>query len=55
MRILATQILPTSGEAFVMGFDVFRDGGKIRKVVGYVPQEVGVWGTSLATKTFDLF
>lgn len=43
MRILTTQIRPTFGEAFVFGLSVVREGGKIRKIIGYVPQEISVW------------
>ena len=43
VRILTTQIRPTSGEAFVFGLDVAREGGKVRKIIGYVPQEMSVW------------
>ena len=43
VRILTTQIRPTSGEAFVFGRDVAREGGKVRKIIGYVPQEMSVW------------
>lgn len=43
MRIFTTQIRPTSGEARVCGLDVVRDGAKVRKIIGYVPQEMSVW------------
>ncbi|MFA5105369.1 MAG: ATP-binding cassette domain-containing protein [Candidatus Micrarchaeia archaeon] len=43
MRILTTQIPPTSGLASVMGMDVARDGAQVRRLVSYVPQEMSVW------------
>ena len=43
IRILTTQLKPTSGAASVFGLDVVRDGAKIRRLVGYVPQEMSVW------------
>lgn len=43
IRILTTQIKPTSGEAYVFGLNVSREGGKIRRLISYVPQEVSVW------------
>jgi ABC-2 type transport system ATP-binding protein len=43
MRILTTQLRPTSGEAHVFGLDVARDGAKVRRLVSYVPQEISVW------------
>lgn len=43
MRILTTQIPPTSGYARVLGYDVVREGQKVRELIGYVPQEFSVW------------
>jgi len=43
MRILTTQLRPTSGEACVFGLDVVRRDGQVRKVISYVPQEMSVW------------
>lgn len=43
MRILTTQIPPTSGDAYVLGYHVVRDGDRVRKFIGYVPQEFSVW------------
>jgi ABC-type multidrug transport system, ATPase component len=42
MRILTTQLRPTSGEAYVLGYNVVTEGDKVRKVIGYVPQEFSV-------------
>lgn len=43
MRILTTQISPTSGAVYVMGHDIVHESGKVRQLVGYVPQEMSVW------------
>jgi len=43
MRILTTQIKPTSGDAWVLGHHVVRESGKVRSTIGYVPQEFSVW------------
>ena len=43
MRILTTQIKPTSGGAFIFGFDVVKKDGEVRKRISYVPQETSVW------------
>ncbi len=43
MRILTTQLRPTSREAYVLGYNVVTEGDKVRKVIGYVPQEFSVW------------
>jgi ABC-2 type transport system ATP-binding protein len=38
MKILTCFIPPTSGEAFVNGFDVMENSLEVRKVVGYLPE-----------------
>ena len=43
IRILTTQLKPTAGKAYVFGLNVVHDGGKVRKLVSYVPQEMSVW------------
>jgi len=43
MRILTTQIRPTSGSAYIFGLDTVKSGQEIRKIIGYVPQETSVW------------
>jgi len=44
MRILTTQIAPTDGRSYVLGMDVEKEGGRIRRRISYVPQETSVWG-----------
>ena len=43
IRILTTQLKPTSGEAHVFGVNVTQEGGKVRRLISYVPQEMSVW------------
>ncbi len=43
IRILTTQLRPTSGEAYVFGLNVAREGSKVRRLISYVPQEMSVW------------
>ena len=43
IRILTTQLKPTAGEAYVFGLNVVREGGKVRRLISYVPQEMSVW------------
>jgi len=47
VRILMTLIAPTSGSANVFDLDVTKQSFEVRKLVGYVPQEVSVdwWQT----------
>lgn len=39
LRILITLLRPTSGQAIVLGHDVARDADRVRRLIGYVPQE----------------
>ena len=39
IRILVTLLPPTTGKVTVNGFDLLRDRGKIRKMLGYLPQD----------------
>ena len=43
MRILTTQLKPSEGTSNVAGFDTVKKGDEIRKIIGYVPQEMSVW------------
>lgn len=39
LRIVATQLLPTSGEAYLLGYDVVREANEVRKHIAVVPQD----------------
>lgn len=39
VSILTTLLKPTSGAASVRGYDVVRDGAKVRSLIGVIPQE----------------
>jgi len=43
MRILVTLLEPTHGTAFIDGLDVRKHGKKVRKLVGYMPDFMGVY------------
>jgi ABC-2 type transport system ATP-binding protein len=43
MRILATLLEPSSGTAFIDGKDVTRSGRQVRRIVGYMPDFMGVY------------
>jgi len=43
MRILATLLAPNAGRASIDGIDVVRDGKKVRRMVGYMPDFIGVY------------
>jgi ABC-2 type transport system ATP-binding protein len=43
MRILVTLLEPTRGKAFINGLNVLKDGKKVRRIVGYMPDFMGVY------------
>jgi ABC-2 type transport system ATP-binding protein len=43
MRILATLLEPTWGQAFIEGLDVTKNGKKVRSMIGYMPDFMGVY------------
>lgn len=43
LKILATLIEPTSGDAFIAGSSVVRDRLRVRQLVGYLPDDFGVY------------
>lgn len=51
VRIIATQLLPTSGKAYINDFDVVLDANKVRELIAVVPQEARAipWLTPLQT------
>ncbi len=55
MRILATLLEPTAGEAFIDGHEVRRDRAAIRARLGYMPQEFGFYPNLTAYETLDYF
>jgi ABC-2 type transport system ATP-binding protein len=43
MRILVTLLEPTRGKAMIDGLDVARNGQKVRRIIGYMPDFMGVY------------
>ena len=43
MRMLSGLSLPTSGQATVAGFDVYRENEKIKKSIGYMSQKFSLY------------
>lgn len=44
LRIISTQLLPTSGEAYVLGFNVLVQAEKVREHIAVVPQDAATYG-----------
>lgn len=43
MKILVTIMQPTSGEISVCGFDTQKHGDDVRRIIGYLPQELNMY------------
>src|SRR5687768_12443324 len=55
LRILATFLTPTAGQAIVLGHDVVRDADAVRHVIGYMPDFFGVYKDMEVTEYLDFF
>jgi ABC-type multidrug transport system ATPase subunit len=53
MSILATLLEPTHGTALIDGHDVRRDKDDIRQILGYLPQDFGLYPLLTAYETLD--
>ena len=43
VNILATLLKPTTGKAAVAGYDVIKDDMEIRRLIGYLPEDSGLY------------
>src|SRR5499426_456878 len=55
LRILATFLTPTAGQAIVLGHDVVREADAVRHVIGYMPDFFGVYKDMEVTEYLDFF
>lgn len=55
MKILATLMRPTAGDAFVDGISVLREPGRVRALVGYMPDFFGVYDNLKAWEYLDFY
>ena len=55
LRILATFLAPSAGQARVLGHDVVRDADAVRHVIGYMPDFFGVYKDMEVTEYLDFF
>lgn len=55
MRILTTLTRPSSGEAYVAGYSVTEDRRSVRRAIGYMPDEFGVYEDLRVWEYLDFF
>ncbi len=55
MRILATLLTPTYGEAYVCGYSIYTHPKEIRRLVGYMPDFFGVYDDMTVIEYLDFF
>ncbi|WP_139488772.1 ABC transporter ATP-binding protein [Brevibacillus dissolubilis] len=55
MMILSTLLGPTSGRAYVAGYDVIKEPKDVRQVLGYMPDFFGVYDNLKATEYLDFY
>src|SRR5512143_2924233 len=55
LRILATFLTPSAGQALILGHDVVRDADAVRHVIGYMPDFFGVYKDMEVTEYLDFF
>ena len=53
LRILATLIRPTSGSARIFGLNVEREANKVRRIIGYLPEEAGAYRNLSGTEYLE--
>ncbi|MEM4971274.1 MAG: ABC transporter ATP-binding protein [Sulfolobales archaeon] len=52
MRILAGQLLPTSGEAYVLGFNVVKEFNRLKRKIAFLPQDIRAFFYTLTPRDY---
>ncbi len=55
LKMLTTLLPPTSGNARIAGFDIARQAGQVRRIIGYVPQMLSADGTLTGYENLLIF
>ncbi len=55
MRILTTLMMPTSGHAYVSGYEVTKNPRDVRRAIGYMPDFFGVYDDMKVWEYLDFF
>jgi len=55
LRILATMMLPTKGKITVNGCDVVKEASKVRRQIGFLSSETGLYDRFTPRETIRFF
>ncbi len=55
ISILTTLLKPTSGDAIIGGFDLTKSSQDIRKIIGYVPENVQLYASLTSYENLEFF
>ena len=55
MKMLSGLLMPTSGEASVAGFDVYKASESIKKNIGYMSQKFSLYGDLTVNENIELY
>jgi ABC-2 type transport system ATP-binding protein len=55
LRMLATLLVPSSGDAEVLGYSIRRQPDEVRRVIGYMPDTFGVYDDMRVWEYLDFF
>ena len=55
MNMICSLLKPTAGSVEVFGMDIKKDINKIKPLIGYIPQELAIYGNLKAWENVELF
>lgn len=55
LRILATILKPDSGEAFINGYDILKESEKVRRSIGFLPGDSGLYHRLTPSEFVEIF
>ena len=55
MNMICSLLKPTAGEIELFGYNTRKDNNKIKPLIGYIPQELAIYGNLKAWENIELF
>lgn len=55
MNMICSLLKPTAGEIQIFDMDVKKNAGKVKPLIGYIPQELAIYGNLKAWENVELF